>query len=495
METHDQNISDLSSKLKKIRNEKSRISNIPEIETFQGVYKGDNVLEGFRANTEYLCNNTSNKKFSDEFLKRCEEDMMIINDVSKDDSLKVPPITLQKLKDIVKKKLKNNKACDMYKITAKHLKHAEDETLNHMCQLINRVLENMHFFSAPEFKGSIASVIYKGKDKPKNHHKSYRLVRVCPLIGRLIDEYIRPMAVQLSKPLQSINQYGFTEEITYLMGALQRHEAQKYCIDTKKTFFGCSLDGDSAFEVVCRTIQQRELYFAGEKGQLSEYNKRSYENTESRIKMNGKISKPLQENLGVGQGKIRSSDHYKIYINPVLETLESAKLGINIGPINTGVSCVADDLYLLSDNQIKMQGLLDICQDYGQLYRITYGASKTVISVVGSAADRQYYQDIQPWRMDNIPVSVKEDNDHLGLIVSGFKEEEKNVDLKIKKARGSLFKLIGPAFSSRCLLSPIVLIHLFRTYICPIARSGLSAMTLRTTHLNPISVFQRKIFR
>ena len=91
--------------------------------------------------------------------------------------------------------------------------------------------------------------------------------------------------------------------------------------------------------------------------------------------MNGKISKPLQENLGVGQGKIRSSDHYKIYINPVLETLESAGLGINIGPINTGVSCVADDLYLLSDNQIKMQGLLDICQHYGQLYRITYGAS------------------------------------------------------------------------------------------------------------------------
>ena len=69
------------------------------------------------------------------------------------------------------------------------------------------------------------------------------------------------------------------------MGALQRHEAQKYCIDNKKTFFGCSLDGDSAFEVVCRTIQQRELYFAGEKGELSQYNKNYYRNTETKIKM------------------------------------------------------------------------------------------------------------------------------------------------------------------------------------------------------------------
>ena len=141
------------------------------------------------------------------------------------------------------------------------------------------------------------------------------------------------------------------------MGALQRHEAQKHCIDNKKTFFGCSLDGDSAFEVVCRSIQKRELYFSGECGQLSLYNECSYENTETRIKMQGKISKPLTEHLGVGQGKIRSSDHYKIYINPILETLESAELGVNIGQINTGISCVADDVYLTTDYQTKLQGL------------------------------------------------------------------------------------------------------------------------------------------
>ena len=45
----------------------------------------------------------------------------------------------------------------------------------------------------------------------------------------------------------------------------------------------------------------------------------------------------------------------------------------------------------------------------------------------------------------------------------------------MKKARGALFKLLGPAFSSKCLLSPAVQLHLFRIYVCPIARSGLSA--------------------
>ena len=229
-------------------------------------------MEGFRANTEYLCNEKHGNPetdFSDKFLHKCREDMMIINDIIENETLKIPPMTLNNIKEIIQKKLKRNKACDIYKLTPEHLKYAGDKVLTILCKLINRILEDMKYLSAPEFKTSVASVIHKGKNKPKNNHKSNRLVRVCPLIGRLIDEYIRPMAVQISRPLQSNNQYGFTENISYLMGALQRHEAQKHCIDTRKTFFGCSLDGDSAFEVVCRIIQQRELYFAGETGQLS----------------------------------------------------------------------------------------------------------------------------------------------------------------------------------------------------------------------------------
>ena len=495
MDTHGTNISRMYKKLEKIRGAKCKQISIEEIETFHGKYTGNNVLEGFRANAEYLCNEKSETEFSEKFLNQCSEDLMIIHDISEEEALEIPPITLEALKDIIFKKLKTNKACDIYKLTTEHLRYSGDEVLTQLKTLINRVLENLSFLTAPEFKIAIASVIHKGKDKPRNHHKSYRFVRVCPLIGRIIDEHIRPMAVQISKPLQSPSQYGFTDKIAYLMGALQRNEAQKHCIDKKTTFFGCSLDGDSAFEVVSRIIQKRELYFSGEKGKLSKYNEGSYKNTQTRIKMNGKLSQPLNEYLGVGQGKIRSSDHYKIYINPVLETLEKANLGVNIGPINTGISCVADDLYLLTDDQVKLQGLLDICQHYGNLYRVKYGAAKTVISVVGSKKDMAYYDKIHPWTMNSQTVSVRENNEHLGLIVSGLSEEEKNIDLKIKKARGALFKLLGPVLSAKCHLSPAVQTHIYRVYICPIARSGLAAMTLRDSHTKPLTAFHRKILR
>lgn len=106
-----------------------------------------------------------------------------------------------------------------------------------------------------------------------------------------------------------------------------------------------------------------------------------------------------------------------------------------------------------------------------------------------------FYTDIQPWKMNGNTVSVKEDNDHLGLVVSSVSEEEKNVDLKLQKARGSLFKLLGSSFSSRCLLSPSMKIHLFKTFVAPIARSGLASMTLSARHTNPLTIFHRKSLR
>ena len=132
-------------------------------------------------------------------------------------------------------------------------------------------------------------------------------------------------------------------------------------------------------------------FFSGETGHLIAYNRSTYENAKTRIKMDKKLSLPLEETLGVGQGKIRSSDHYIIYINTVLETLESAQLGVNIGPVNVGSCCVADDLYLLTDCQIKLQCMLDISQHYGRNFRYKFGTEKTVVSVVGSQQDMTYY--------------------------------------------------------------------------------------------------------
>ena len=65
--------------------------------------------------------------------------------------------------------------------------------------------------------------------------------------------------------------------------------------------------------------------------------------------------------------------------------------------------------------------------------------TETKVTVVGSAADMQYYGDVSPWQMDWQTVTVAVDNDHLGQVVSGRAQEQKNLDLKKEKSRNNLF--------------------------------------------------------
>ena len=88
-----------------------------------------------------------------------------------------------------------------------------------------------------------------------------------------------------------------------------------------------------------------------------------------------------------------------------------------------------------------------------------------------------------------------DNNDCLGLIVSGLDEEQKNVDQNITLCRGSLFNLLGPSFSFKCLLSPALQTHLWRTYNLPILLSGLSSLPIRPANIKALTIFHHKTLR
>ena len=57
------------------------------------------------------------------------------------------------------------------------------------------------------------------------------------------------------------------------------------------------------------------------------------------------------------------------------------------------------------------------------------------------------------------------------------------------------YTFLGPAFSFKCLLSPVVKLDLYRTFVCPVLRSGLAALVLKNTLIYPLSIFQRKTLK
>ena len=103
--------------------------------------------------------------------------------------------------------------------------------------------------------------------------------------------------------------------------------------------------------------------------------------------------------------------------------------------------------------------------------------------------------DINLWSLYGEKLVVSEDNDHLGLIVSGTDEEMKNVDNNIQSARSTLFGLLGNVFAYKCKLSPTVQLRVWSIYIKPVLRSGLDALPIRPTTMKTLTVFHHKILR
>ena len=150
---------------------------------------------------------------------------------------------------------------------------------------------------------------------------------------------------------------------------------------------------------------------------------------------------------------------------------------------------------VLSDSQSGLQSAINLVSHYAKRYRVVFNADKTKIVVTGSKVDMDYFRDISPWSLNNERITVVENNEHLGLVVSGLCEEQKNVDMNITKCRNSIFGLLGPIFAYSCKLSPTVQLHLWRIYCLPILKSGLSSLPLRPTALKPMQVFQNRILR
>ena len=111
-----QDINQVYKKLKKIREQNTKNRMINQIETLNGVYSQNNVLEGFCSNTETLCKDDS-ENTNHEFYRMCEVDNMIIFEISQTENIKIPHMNIENLRNILFKKLKVNKACDVYKLT------------------------------------------------------------------------------------------------------------------------------------------------------------------------------------------------------------------------------------------------------------------------------------------------------------------------------------------------------------------------------------------
>ncbi|CAC5358563.1 unnamed protein product [Mytilus coruscus] len=162
------------------------------------------------------------------------------------------------------------------------------------------------------------------------------------------------------------------------------------------------MDAKKAFDILWHLGLLREMYNLGLRGDNWLFFKNWYEEVTSKIKWNGNISRPIQEQQG---------------------TFEKNQLGAYIGCTYCGIPTVADDVTFISKSPIELQTMLDVQAYYANKQRYLLSEQKSTILVLNDKENRS-------WSLNNKELSTSESAVHLGIerhstSKSGSKEERR----------------------------------------------------------------------
>ena len=359
-------------------------------------------------------------------------------------------------------------------IHSRLLKNANLNFINNIVVLLNCCF-NHNFIPNEMLKGDILPII-KEKNGNISSSNNYRPIMQSSCILKLLELHILEFLDE--KVFFNSTQFGFERGVSTSHACLLLKEILfKYRINNMKVY-ALFADLSKAFERVDHFKLGNLLLSRNVPPDLVHLIMVYLRNQKARVRWNGSSGDYSYVNWGVRQGGIISPLLFKLYVDDILDKINSKNEACSFGLSRIGAIAYADDVILLSHNLDGLRSIFRVFSDELKHRNLKINESKTKCMIFNEK------QKNVPSRLkfNNFDFEIVSSMKYLGNTISNDLLDNEDVELKLH----NFYKSFHSIFRSFCNINIETFLYLFNMYCTP--SYGIELW-------NPSIVFKKQIFK
>ena len=251
------------------------------------------------------------------------------------------------------------------------------------------------------------------------------------------------------------------------------------------------LDIRKCFDTIWHEGLFLKLYDVGIVGKTWRVLRNLYRNFTCNVRVQNQLSEDIYIERGLHQGAPCSMLFFAIFINDLLDELQSFYPCIKI--CNKVINCFAfaDDITIMASCKVDLQEMIDISYRYSCKWRFQFNPTKCIVLTIGRK------QSISV-KMGPHRLNTSQCESLLGVSLATNKaDEHQYINNRVTKCKSMVYATISLG-SKKCPLSPSVASRLYRSACLPKLLYGCDIMdadenivkTMDTFHSNASKIFQ-----
>ena len=286
--------------------------------------------------------------------------------------------TQKEIQDIVKE-LKNNKSAGPDGLEAELLKHAGDELIKRLHQLILEIWEKQEMPNE-WYQAIICPIPKKGN---KQIMGNYRPISILNVAYKILAHVIKRRIQEEAEKKIGHYQAGFQKGKSTIDNIFIMRQIQEKCKKKDIKIHVLLIDFRQAYDKIKRGMIQRALKELKFKQQTMDLVEVTLLNTSAQVGTRGAVSRRISTGLGLKQGDPMSP----ILFNIVLEhTIRESKINTKYNIVQHSYQCLAyaDDLIIMAKTKEELKGLSRKLEDKAKIAGLIINEEKTNYMILGN---------------------------------------------------------------------------------------------------------------